>query len=140
MPRTRGKIPEAELATELGKLRDGVAQRKSLARNSCLVSAELVQRLAPMVVDKMRVDAKEALFLAEGTLLIARKLRHKEEIALATRAKGNALYVSGDNHGAVQHHEDAFKLSEARGIPKQAARTLSSSIQPQILLGEYDRW
>src|SRR5260370_15182087 len=139
MPRARGKISEAELVTELGKLRDGVAQRKFLARNSPLARSEVVQRLAPMVVDKIRVDAKEALFLAEGTLLIARKLRRKEEIALATRAKGNALYASGDNHGAVQQHEDAFKLYEALGIPKEAARTLSSSIQPLILLGEYDR-
>jgi len=82
---------------------------------------------------------RKALFLAEGTLLIARKLRRKEEIALAMRAKANALYASGDNHGAVQHHEDAFKLYEALGIPKEAARTLSNSIQPLILLGEYDR-
>jgi len=139
MPRARGKISEAELATELGKLQDGVAQRKFLTRNSSLVRSEVVQRLAPMVVDKIRVDAKEALFLAEGTLLIARKLRRKKEIALAMRAKANALYASGDNHGAVQHHEDAFKLYEALEIPKEAARTLSSSIQPLILLGEYDR-
>jgi CHAT domain-containing protein/Tfp pilus assembly protein PilF len=139
MPRPRGKVPESELAAELGKLQDGVARRQFLARNSSLISSKVVQRLAPMVVDKIRVDAKEALFLAEGTLLIARKLRRKEEIALAMRAKANALYASGDNHGAVQHHEDAFKLYEALGIPKEAARTLSSSIQPLILLGEYDR-
>ncbi len=139
MPRPRGNVPESELAVELGKLQDGVLRRQFLARNSSLVRSDVVRRLAPMVVDKIRVDAKEALFLAEGTLLIARKLRRKEEIALAMRAKANALYASGDNHGAVQHHEDAFKLYEALGIPKEAARTLSNSIQPLILLGEYDR-
>src|SRR6266481_4021059 len=139
MPRPRGNVPESELTVELGKLQDGVLRRQFLARNSSLVRSDVVRRLAPMVVDKIRVDAKEALFLAEGTLLIARKLRRKEEIALAMRAKANALYASGDNHGAVQHHEDAFKLYEALGIPKEAARTLSNSIQPLILLGEYDR-
>lgn len=139
MPRARGKISEAELAAELGALPDGVAHRKFLARNSSLVRTEVVKRLAPMVVDKIRVDTKQALFLAEGTLLIARKLRRKEGIALAMRAKANALYASGDNRGAVQHHEDAFKLYEALGIHKEAARTLSSSIQPLILIGEYDR-
>jgi len=113
MPRPRGNVPESELAVELGKLQDGVLRRQFLARNSSLVRSDVVRRLAPMVVDKIRVDAKEALFLAEGTLLIARKLRRKEEIALAMRAKANALYASGDNHGAVQHHEDAFKLYEA---------------------------
>src|SRR3984893_13326994 len=139
MPRARDKISEAELAIELGALHDGVAHRKFLTRNSSLVRSEVVKRLAPMVVDKIRVDSKQALLLAEGTLLIARKLRRKEDIALAMRAKANALYASGDNHGAVQHHEDAFKLYEALEIPREAARTLSSSIQPLILLGEYDR-
>src|ERR1700730_1514431 len=139
MPRARDKISEAELAIELGALHDGVAHRKFLTRNSSLVRSEVVKRLAPMVVDKIRVDSKQALLLAEGTLLIARKLRRKEDIALAMRAKANALYASGDNHGAVQHHEDAFNLYEALEIPREAARTLSSSIQPLILLGEYDR-
>src|ERR1700724_3863707 len=105
MPRARGKISEAELATELGKLQDGVAQRKFLTRNSSLVRSEAVKRLAPMVVDKIRGETKEALLLAEGTLLIARKLRRKEEMALAMRAKATALYAPGDNRGAVQHHE-----------------------------------
>jgi CHAT domain-containing protein/Tfp pilus assembly protein PilF len=139
MPRARGEISEAELAIELGALQDSVAHRKFFTRNSSIVRSEVVKRLAPMVVDKIRVDSKQALLLAEGTLLIARKLRRKEDIALAMRAKANALYASGDNHGAVQHHEDAFKLYEALEIPKEAARTLSSSIQPLILLGEYDR-
>src|SRR5258705_7534618 len=138
MPRPRGNVPESELAVELGKLQDGVLRRQFLARNSSLVRSDVVRRLAPMVVDKIRVDAKEALFLAEGTLLIARKLRRKEEIALAMRAKANALYASGDNHGAVQHHEDALRLYEALGSPKEAAGRLSNSIQPLVLLGEYD--
>jgi CHAT domain-containing protein len=139
MPRARAKISEAELVIELGTLQDGVAHRKFLAHNPSLVRSEVVKRLAPLVVEKIRADTKQALFLAEGTLLIARKLRRKEDIALAMRAKANALYASGDNHGAVQHHEDACKLYEALDIPKEAARTLSSSIQPLILLGEYDR-
>src|SRR4030088_2428979 len=139
MPQARGKISEAEVAIELGALPDGVARRKFLTRNSSLVRSEVVKRLSPMVVDKIRVDSKQALLLAEGTLLIARKLRRKEEIALALRAKANALYASGDNHGAVQHHEDAFKLYAALKNTKESAPTLSSSIQPLILLGEYDR-
>ena len=139
MPPSHRKVPEAELTIELGALQSDDARRKFLARNSSLVRSEVVKRLAPMVVEKIRVDTKQALFLAEGTLLIARKLRRKEEVALAMRAKANALYASGDNHGAMQHHEDAFKLYESLGIPKEAARTLSNSIQPLILLGEYDR-
>src|SRR5256885_7294518 len=110
MPPAGGKVSERDLAIELGALQDRVAQRKFLSRHSSLVRSDVVKRLAPQVVDKIRADTKQALSLAEGTLLIARKLRRKEEIALALRAKANALYASGDNHGAIQHHEDAFKL------------------------------
>src|ERR1700686_4970123 len=137
--KTARKVSEVELASELGALQGETDRRKFLTRHKSLLRSEVVKRLAPQVVERIRVDAKQALLLAEGTLLIARRLRRKEEIALAMRAKANALYASGDNHGAVQHHEDAFKLDEALGIPKEAARTLSSSIQPLILLGEYDR-
>ena len=51
------------------------------------------------------------------------------------RAKANALYASGNNRAAVEHHEKAFELYESLKIGKEAARTLSSSIQPLILLG-----
>jgi CHAT domain-containing protein/Tfp pilus assembly protein PilF len=139
MPRARGKPSEPELAAQLGALQDGPARRKFLTAHPFLVRSEVVERLAPLVVEKIRLDTKEALLIAEGTLLIARRGRRKQNIALALRAKANALYASGDNHGAVQHHEDACKLYEELKIPKEAARTLSSSIQPLILLGEYDR-
>jgi len=139
MPRSRGKLSQAELASELGALESDADRRKFLTRNKSLLRSEVVKRLAPLVVEKIQVDAGLALCLAEGTLVIARKLRSKEDVALALRAKANALYASGDNHGAVEHHEQAWKLYESLGIAKEAARTLSSSIQPLILMGEYDR-
>jgi CHAT domain-containing protein len=136
---TVSKVSEAELASELGALQEETARRKFLARHKSLLHSEVVKRLAPLVVERIRVDAKQALLLAEGTLLIARKLRRQEEIALALRAKANALFASDDNLGAVEHHDQAFKIYEALKIWKEAARTMSNSIQPLILLGEYDR-
>jgi CHAT domain-containing protein len=139
MPRSRGKTSEPDLAIELGTLQSDDARRKFLARNSFLTRSDVVKRLAPVVVERIRVDAKQALLLAEGTLLIARKLRRKEDLALALRAKANALFACDDNLGAVEHHDQAFKIYESLKIWKEAARTLSNSIQPLILLGEYDR-
>src|SRR6202158_1330109 len=139
MPKSRGKVSEADLASELGALESDAGRRKFLTRNKSLLRSEVVKRLAPLVVEKIQADAGLALRLAEGTLAIARKLRRKEDVALALRAKANALYASGDNHGAVELHEQAWKLYESLGIAKEAARTLSSSIQPLILMGEYDR-
>src|SRR5467141_4200802 len=137
--KTVSKVSEDELVSELGALPDGAARRKFLTGHKSLLRSEVVNRLAPLVVEKIRVDAKQALLLSEGTLLIARRLRRKEEIALALRAKANALFASDDNLGAVEHHDQAFKIYEALKIWREAARTLNNSIQPLILLGEYDR-
>src|SRR3984893_11868816 len=137
--KTARKVSEVELASDLGILQGQTDRRKFLTRHKSLLRSEVVKRLAPQVVERIRVDAKQALLLAEGTLLIARRLRRKEEIALALRAKANALFASDDNLGAVEHHDQAFKIYESLKIWKEAARTLSNSIQPLILLGEYDR-
>src|ERR1700719_3886369 len=137
--KTARKVSEVELASELGTLQSETDRRKFLTRHKSLLRSEVVKRLAPQVVELIRVDAKQALFLAQGTLLIARRLRRKGEIALALRAKANALFASDDNLGAVEHHDQAFKIYESLKIWKEAARTMSNSIQPLILLGEYDR-
>jgi len=139
MATARTKVSKDDLVSELGKLETDAARREFLAHHGSLVRAQVVRQLAPMVVEKIRVDPREALHLAEAAVLIARKLRRKEDVALALRAKANALYASGDNHGAVEHHEQAFKIYESLGSEREAARTLSNSIQPLILIGEYDR-
>src|SRR3981189_2873666 len=137
--KTARKVSEAELVSELGALQDEPARRNFLARHKSLLRSEVIERLAPLVVERIRVDAKQALLLSEGTLLIARRLRRKEEIALALRAKANALFASDDNLGAVEHHDQAFKIYEALKIWREAARTLNNSTQPLTLLGENDR-
>jgi CHAT domain-containing protein len=139
MPTKTKQLSQEELFAELGRLKSDTARRTFLSRHKALVSAKVVKHLAELVVEKIRVDTKEALALADGVLAIARASRRKEDMALALRAKANALYASGDNRSAVEHHEKARKLYETLKIWKEAARTLSSSIQPLILLGEYDR-
>ena len=128
-----------KLISQLAALDGDAARRKFLASHRSLISSKVVGQLAPAVVDLIRTDARAALYLAEATVLIARKLRRKEDLALALRAKANALFASDDNLGAVEHHDQAFKIYESLEIWKEAARTLSNSIQPLILLGEYDR-
>ena len=140
MPATETRNIREELFAELGRLDNDAARVKFVARHKALlVSKESVVQLAELVVEKIRVDTREALALADGALAIARASRQKENLALALRAKANALYASGNNRDAVEHHEKAYKLYETLKNRKEAARTLSSSIQPLILLGEYDR-
>jgi CHAT domain-containing protein/tetratricopeptide (TPR) repeat protein len=133
------KVPLEELYSQLAQLENEPARRKFLTRHRALVRSEVVERLARLVVERVRIDRREAVHLAEAAVLIARKLRSKESLALGLRAKANALYACGNNAAAVEHHEQAVELYEALKIEKEAARTLSSSIQPLILLGEYDK-
>ena len=127
------------LIEELALAKNQVTREKILGGNPALISAEVVSELAKKVVERVRVDTHQARALAEAAILIAKRLGTDEETALSFRAKANALYASGDHQEAVQHHDQAFQLYAKRENWKEAARTLSSSIQPLILMGEYDR-
>jgi CHAT domain-containing protein len=133
------KNSREELLSQLASLDSDAARRKFLTLHRALVHSEVVDRLARLVVERVRVDTREAVHLAEAAVLIGKRLRRKESLALGLRAKANALYACGNNAAAVEHHEKAVELYEALKIEKEAARTLSSSIQPLILLGEYDK-
>jgi CHAT domain-containing protein len=139
MATTVKKAPPEELFSQLAQLESEPARKRFLTRNAALVSPEVVEQLARMVVERIRVHTGEAVHLAEAAVLIAKRLRRKESLALGMRAKANALYACGNNAAAVEHHEKAIELYDALKIEKEAARTLSSSIQPLILLGEYDK-
>src|SRR6266705_2466014 len=139
IPVARQKISLKKLLPELTRLENDADRRKFLSRHPMLVRAKVVEQLAPLVVDTIRVDAREALRLAQTVVLIARKLRRREGLALALRAKANALYACGDNRAAVEHHDQAYEIYASRGSWKEAARTLSNSVQPLMLLGKYNR-
>ena len=139
MPAATKKNSREELFCQLAGLGSDMALRQFLLRHKTLLRSAVVKQLADLVVEKIRVDTKQALSLADAALVIARKLRRKEDLALGLRARANALYACGENRAAVEHHHKAIELYESLKIWKEAARTLSSSIQPLILLGEYDR-
>jgi CHAT domain-containing protein/predicted negative regulator of RcsB-dependent stress response len=139
MPAVRKTKTHAELLWRLAALENDAARKSFLSRHKRLLRSEYVRQLADIVVEKIRVNTGEALRLAEGALLIAQKLRGKKDLAVALRAKGDALYACGKNRLAVTHHEKAFRLFDAQNEKREAARTLSHSIQPCILLGEYER-
>lgn len=130
---------DERLYARLAKLPDDRSRRRFLSRHPVLLRREAVARLSEIVPQKVRVDVKEALALAEAAELIARRLRSPEALAQSLRAKGNALYALNEHKAAVQHHERATRLFTKVGKPTEVGRTLSTSIQPLILLGEYER-
>jgi len=135
----RAEIVFNELLPQLTQLENDVDRQEFLSRNPTLVRAEVVEELAPLVVKKIRLNAREALRLAEGAVLIAQTLGEQESVALALRAKANALFACRENRAAVGFHEEAYHIYASRERWKEAAITLNSSIQPLILLGEYER-
>ena len=114
------------LYAEMATLADERSRRRFLLRHPGLVRAETVARLSEMVPQRIRIDVKEALALAESAELIARKLRLAEPLARSLRAKGNALYALDDHEGAVRLHDEAVRLFARARRPTEVGRTLST--------------
>jgi CHAT domain-containing protein/tetratricopeptide (TPR) repeat protein len=104
-----------------------------------LIGAQSVEALAEAVRHKVRVDPREALRLADAAQAIAARVAAPRVLGLSDRAKANALWYSGDLKSAVILFDNAAAEFEQAGIPEEIGRTLSSSIQPLALLGEYER-
>ena len=139
MPATRSKASSQKWIARLAQISTEADRSEFLASHRGAICKEFVEQLAESVVERVRVSTQEALHLAEAAILIAQRLKRQDSLALSLRAKANALYSSGDNRAAIAHHQQAFQLYESLGDWKEAARTLSTSIQPLILLGEYDQ-
>jgi hypothetical protein len=91
MPTAITTISREELLLQLAGVDNDADRRKFLAHHKALLRSEVVKQLADPVLEKIRVDTKEALHLAEAAVLLGLKLRRKGDIALGIRAKANAL-------------------------------------------------
>jgi CHAT domain-containing protein len=107
--------------------------------NPVLQSAEIVSELCERVRAEVRVNAQHSFNLADAAIIISQKLMDTLPLGKSFRAKANALYACGDNSGAVASHEKAIEIFERAVNREELARTLSGSLQPLILLGQYER-
>jgi len=123
----------------LARLRDDSARNRFFARRPGLLTAPFVARLDQAVSALVRVDLKKAGRVADAAMMMAGRLGDKPSKAYALRAKANALWFVGQSKQASDFHGQAIRLFEEVGNQIEAGRTLSASIQPLILLGEYDR-
>ena len=124
---------------KLFALDDPVKRNQFLSRNRKLLKPELVRELTEKVREQVRVDVQQALRTADGALSIAQKLPGQIPLALALRAKANVSYARGEHALAIDFHEQAVALFDGAGEAHEVARTLSGSIQPMLLMGEYNR-
>src|SRR6516225_4516584 len=110
MPGTRSTASTSDAIAQLAGLSKEADRRKFFTRHRGLIRKEFVEQLAELVVERVRVSTQEALHLAEAAILVARRLKRKDALALGLRARANALYSSGDNRAAIEHHQQALQL------------------------------
>lgn len=134
-----GLQTEADATIErLLALRDEQSRKEIVLQNPFLEWGEIISSLADRVWQDVRIDTARAHSLADLAIFIAEVRETKVGLAKALRAKGNALYVSDQPAAAIEMHQRAASLFEQAGEQSQLARTLSSSLQPLLLLGRYD--
>lgn len=127
------------LLSELSRIKNAGARAKFLDSHAELIHRETVLRLGELVREQAAVDRRPVIHLAESAVAVARRLHDQSAVAHSLRTKANALYLCGHNRPAVEYHRRASKIFTDLGDTTELARTLSASIQPLILLGQYDR-
>src|SRR5437773_10845841 len=75
-PKQRPKIPEGKLFAALARAKDDDARLVFIRRHQQLLSPAVVEQLAAAVLQKLRIDIKQAMGLAEGALSIAEEIGH----------------------------------------------------------------
>jgi tetratricopeptide (TPR) repeat protein len=131
--------PETPRLGELCVLASDELRRAHLRAHPELVAAESVDRLAEAVRQEVRIDVTRALHAGDSAILIAELLEDRACLARALRAKGNALWFNGQCGPASELMAQAIRLFEDLGLEDELGRTLSTSIQPLILLGDHEQ-
>jgi CHAT domain-containing protein len=126
-----------KIARDLTDLGDEASRARYVARRCRFHRSRTVHQLIDASRTNLRIEPHQALSLADAAVAIAGRLRNKDDLGTSLRAKANALYTLGDNQGALGCHSRALLIFRATRNAEQQARTLSSSIQPLILLGAY---
>ncbi len=139
MTAPRDQPTKEQLLEALVALDDEARRLEFLSQYPQLLLPEVVAELTERVREQVRVDVQHALRMADATLTLANRLGDNQALAQAKRAKANALYAKGEYASAVDLHEQAVALFDAIDETNEVARTLSGSIQPLLLLGEYSR-
>ncbi len=105
---------------ELAGLKTESSRKKFIAAHKRLFDDSVVRQLNEVVRTKLREDPHEALFLAEASVVIARRLRNQEALGRSLRSKANSLYMLGDNQaGAGVPRRGVAYFSGNRQIPKK---------------------
>lgn len=117
---------------------DAAGQRDLVLQNPALDWDEIISQLSEKAWRDVRVSTAQSQQIADAAITVAEAFNSTVGLAKALRAKANVLYASDQHAAAVEMHGRAASLFVNAGEDHQVARTLSSTIQPLLLLGRYD--
>jgi tetratricopeptide (TPR) repeat protein len=129
----------AAIIEELTKISGAAGLDEFLSHHAELLQGPAVLELAEIAREKLRVNPQDSLSIAEAALAIAQRIGEGPPRARALRAKANAEWFLNRNQQAVALYDEAVLLFAELGDDTEVGRTLSSSLQPLIRLGDYDR-
>ncbi|HWC16703.1 MAG TPA: tetratricopeptide repeat protein, partial [Terriglobales bacterium] len=98
-----------------------------------------VEQLYDEVVRFSRMDLDRAERLVKAAQLLAKQIKDDAARALALRARGHVLHLSGRHLEAVSAYEMAVTLYRRLGRDLDIARTYNGAIHTLIYLGKYSR-
>lgn len=127
------------LVERLSALASKEERRAFVDAHRALRTPEVLTEVTSRVLRQIRVSTPDAVRLSDAAVTIAEALNTPAAMAEGFRSKANALYASGQNASAAELHQRAAELFEQAGNRQELARTLSTSIQPLLLMGQYDR-
>lgn len=128
----------ARILRELASLNSDAKRSSYLRTHSSLVHTGAITELNSAALQELRKNTNSALALAEMAVAASSKLGKAELLGQSLRVKANVLSAAGHHKLSLTFYRRALqafrKINDDEGI----ARTLAASIQPKILLGEYD--
>lgn len=130
-----GRVSQA--AEQLLALPEEAARDSFLRQNPQLPLQDLVLYLAGQVPKIVRRDADRALRLAGLAGWLADILKDDYCRARSARAKGHALQLKGKLRESLVEYHKALDLFTKLKLESDVGITLSGSLQPLILLGDY---
>ena len=131
--------PNDNLLSRIALITSPDARDRFLDKHPELLNETVVLRLGDLVREQARADPRQVIPLAEAAIAIARRSGDRSAMAHSLRIKAHALYLRGQNRLAALCHQKASVIFTKLGKTTELARTLSASIQPLILMGQYGR-
>jgi CHAT domain-containing protein/tetratricopeptide (TPR) repeat protein len=124
---------------EIAELVTDYARKRFFRRRRWLNTFSAVEQLYDEVVRLSRIDLDRAAGLAKTAQLLASEIEDDAARALAIRARGHILHLSGRHVDAVSAYDSAITLYQRLGRDLDIARTYSGALHTLIYLGRYSR-